>query len=145
MALKIAIGGDHAGFTYKKMLKDVLEKLGHEIQDFGPDSEASVDYPDHVHPLAKAVISKEADFGVLICGSGNGVAITANKYQEIRAALCWTTELAKLAREHNNANVLCIPARFVSEELAIDMLTTFLQTDFEGGRHQSRVNKIAAC
>jgi ribose 5-phosphate isomerase B len=145
MALKIAIGGDHAGFTYKKMLKDVLEKLGHEIQDFGPDSEASVDYPDHVHPLAKAVISKEADFGVLICGSGNGVAITANKYQEIRAALCWTTELAKLAREHNNANVLCIPARFVSEEVAVDMLTTFLQTDFEGGRHQSRVNKIAAC
>lgn len=145
MALKIAIGGDHAGFTYKRMLKEVLEELGHEIQDFGPDSEASVDYPDHVHPLAKAVVNKDADFGILICGSGNGVAMTANKYQEIRAALCWTPELAKLAREHNNANVLCIPARFVSEDVAREMLRTFLQTDFEGGRHLNRVNKIAAC
>ncbi|MFD2514047.1 ribose 5-phosphate isomerase B [Pontibacter locisalis] len=145
MALKIAIGGDHAGFTYKRMLKEVLEELGHEIQDFGPDSEASVDYPDHVHPLAKAVVNKDADFGILICGSGNGVAMTANKYQEVRAALCWTPELAKLAREHNNANVLCIPARFVSEDVAREMLRTFLQTDFEGGRHLNRVNKIAAC
>ncbi|WP_439880794.1 ribose 5-phosphate isomerase B [Pontibacter sp. MBLB2868] len=145
MALKIAIGGDHAGFTYKRMLTEVLKSLGHEVLDFGPDSEASVDYPDHVHPLAKAVVNKDADFGVLICGSGNGVAITANKYQDIRAALCWTPELAKLAREHNDANVLCIPARFVSEDVAKEMLTTFLKTDFEGGRHQNRVNKIAAC
>lgn len=145
MALKIAIGGDHAGFTYKSMLKEVLQELGHEVQDFGPDSEASVDYPDHVHPLAKAVVNKEADFGVLICGSGNGVAITANKYQEIRAALCWTPEVAKLAREHNDANILCIPARFVSEEVAKEMLRIFLKTDFEGGRHLKRVNKIAAC
>ncbi|AKD02772.1 ribose 5-phosphate isomerase B [Pontibacter korlensis] len=145
MSLKIAIGGDHAGYTYKSMLKGVLAELGHQVQDFGPDSEASVDYPDHVHPLAKAVASKDCDFGVLICGSGNGVAITANKYQDIRAALCWETELAKLAREHNNANILCIPARFVSEETARDMVRTFLATDFEGGRHQNRVNKIAAC
>lgn len=145
MGLKIAIGGDHAGFTYKRMLKDVLQELGHEVQDFGPDSESSVDYPDHVHPLAKAVVNKEADFGVLICGSGNGVAMTANKYQDIRAALCWTPELAKLAREHNDANILCIPARFVSEEVAKEMLRTFLQTEFEGGRHLNRVNKIAAC
>lgn len=145
MALKIAIGGDHAGFTYKSMLKEVLQELGHEVQDFGPDSEASVDYPDHVHPLAKAVVNKEADYGVLICGSGNGVAITANKYQEIRAALCWTPEVAKLAREHNDANILCIPARFVTEEVAKEMLRIFLKTEFEGGRHLKRVNKIAAC
>ncbi|MDX5421902.1 MAG: ribose 5-phosphate isomerase B [Hymenobacteraceae bacterium] len=145
MALNIAIGGDHAGFTYKAMLKEVLEELGHKVQDFGPHSEASVDYPDHVHPLAKSVINKDADFGILICGSGNGVAMTANKYQEIRAALCWTPELAKLAREHNNANILCIPARFVSEETAKDMVQAFLSTDFEGGRHLNRVNKIAAC
>jgi ribose 5-phosphate isomerase B len=145
MALKIAIGGDHAGYTYKSMLKELLAELGHQVQDFGPDSEASVDYPDHVHPLAKAVVSKEADFGILICGSGNGVAITANKYQEVRAALCWLPELAQLAREHNNANILCIPARFVSEEVAREMVKTFLSTDFEGGRHLNRVNKIAAC
>lgn len=145
MAMKIAIGGDHAGFTYKRMLIDLLKELGHNVQDFGPDSDASVDYPDHVHPLAKSVIAKENELGILICGSGNGVAITANKYQEIRAALCWETELAKLAREHNNANILCIPARFVSEEAAREMVKVFLNTDFEGGRHQNRVNKIAAC
>lgn len=145
MAMKIAIGGDHAGFTYKRMLIDLLKELGHNVQDFGPDSDASVDYPDHVHPLAKSVIAKENELGILICGSGNGVAITANKYQEIRAALCWETELAKLAREHNNANILCIPARFVSEEAAREMVKVFLNTGFEGGRHQNRVNKIAAC
>lgn len=145
MAMKIAIGGDHAGFTYKSMLIDILKEQGHEVQDFGPASDASVDYPDHVHPLAKAVAAKGADLGILICGSGNGVAITANKYQEIRAALCWETELAKLAREHNNANILCIPARFVSEDKAAEMVKIFLNTDFEGGRHQNRVNKIAAC
>lgn len=145
MGKKIAIGGDHAGFTYKSMLIDLLKEKGHEVQDFGPASDASVDYPDHVHPLAKAVAAKEADLGILICGSGNGVAMTANKYQEVRAALCWETELAKLAREHNNANILCIPARFVSEAKAADMVKIFLNTDFEGGRHQNRVNKIAAC
>lgn len=145
MAYKIAIGGDHAGFTYKNLIKEQLAAAGHEVTDFGPGSDASVDYPDHVHPLARAVVNKDADFGILICGSGNGVAMTANKYQEIRAALCWKTELAKLAREHNNANVLCIPARFVSEQEASDMVQVFLATDFEGGRHQNRVDKIAVC
>lgn len=145
MAKKIAIGGDHAGYTYKSMLKQELAELGFESIDFGPDSEASVDYPDHVHPLSKAVIAGDADLGILICGSGNGVAMTANKYQEIRAALCWTPELARLAREHNDANILCIPARFVSEETAREMVKVFLETKFEGGRHQNRVNKIAAC
>lgn len=145
MAYKIAIGGDHAGFTYKEMVKGVLAELGHEVKDFGPGSDASVDYPDHVHPLAKAVANKEFDFGILICGSGNGVAITANKHQHIRAALCWQPELACLARSHNNANVLCIPARFVPEDVAAEMVRVFLSTDFEGGRHQTRVDKIAAC
>ncbi|GHA65036.1 ribose 5-phosphate isomerase B [Pontibacter akesuensis] len=145
MAQTIAIGGDHAGYTYKAMVKEVLAELGHQIKDFGPDSDASVDYPDHVHPLAKAVIKKEVDLGILICGSGNGVAITANKYKEIRAALCWQVELAELARQHNNANILCIPARFVTEEVAKDMVRAFLTTAFEGGRHQTRVDKIAAC
>lgn len=145
MGYKIAIGGDHAGFTYKNLLKEQLKAAGHEVTDFGPGSDASVDYPDHVHPLAKAVVNKEADFGILICGSGNGVAMTANKYQEIRAALCWQTELAKLSREHNNANILCIPARFVSQEVAADMTRVFLETAFEGGRHQNRVDKIPVC
>jgi ribose 5-phosphate isomerase B len=145
MAYNIAIGGDHAGYTYKKLLKKYLDELGHQVQDFGPGSEESVDYPDHVHPLAKAVVNKEADFGILICGSGNGVAMTANKYKQIRAALCWKPELAKLAREHNDANILCIPARFVSEEEAEEMVKIFLNTAFEGGRHQNRVNKIADC
>ncbi|WP_161889566.1 ribose 5-phosphate isomerase B [Pontibacter russatus] len=145
MALNIAIGGDHAGYTYKDMLKAVLEELGHRVQDFGPHSGASVDYPDHVHPLAEAVEKKEADFGILICGSGNGVAITANKHRGIRAALCWLPELAQLAREHNDANVLCIPARFVSEEVAREMVRLFLSTGFEGGRHQTRVDKISGC
>ncbi|NDK54907.1 ribose 5-phosphate isomerase B [Pontibacter fetidus] len=145
MAYIIAIGGDHAGYTYKKMLIKLLTELGHQVQDFGPGSEASVDYPDHVHPLAKAIVNKEADYGILICGSGNGVAMTANKYKQIRAALCWKPELAKLSREHNDANVLCIPARFVSEEEAEEMVRVFLSTAFEGGRHQNRVNKIADC
>ena len=145
MAYNIAIGGDHAGYTYKKLLIELLEELGHQVQDFGPGSEASVDYPDHVHPLDKAVISKKADYGVLICGSGNGVAMTANKYPQIRAALCWKQELAQLAREHNDANVLCIPARFVSEKEAEEMVKVFLGTAFEGGRHQKRVDKIADC
>ncbi|MBD1397386.1 ribose 5-phosphate isomerase B [Pontibacter sp. JH31] len=145
MGYKIAIGGDHAGFTYKNLIKEQLATGGHEVTDFGPGSDASVDYPDHVHPLAKSVAKNEADFGILICGSGNGVAMTANKYQEIRAALCWKAELAKLAREHNNANVLCIPARFVSEQEAADMVRVFLETAFEGGRHQNRVDKIPVC
>ncbi|WP_035464489.1 ribose 5-phosphate isomerase B [Algoriphagus vanfongensis] len=141
--MKIAIGGDHAGFEYKGKLIQKLESQGHEVKDFGPFSDASVDYPDYVHPLSSAVETGEFDLGIVICGSGNGVAITANKHQGIRAALVWNEELASLARQHNNANVLAIPARFISYELAEKVTETFLTTEFEGGRHANRVNKIA--
>ena len=143
MKLKIAIGGDHAGFEYKKLLTQFLEGKGYEVKDFGPFSDASVDYPDHVHPLAKAINDKEIESGILICGSGNGVAMTANKYPQVRAALCWLPELAKLSREHNDANVLCIPARFVNEKTAEEMVSLFTGTKFEGGRHETRVKKIS--
>jgi ribose 5-phosphate isomerase B len=143
MAKKIAIGGDHASFEYKAKLTKALHAVGYEVKDFGPFSEASVDYPDFVHPLSMAVEAGEFELGIVICGSGNGVAITANKHQGIRAALCWNEELAALARQHNDANVLAIPARFVGYDLAENMAKTFLQTDFEGGRHQNRVSKIA--
>lgn len=143
MAKKIAIGGDHAGFEYKAMLVQKLELLGYEVKDFGPFSTASVDYPDYVHPLSSAIEAGEYELGIVICGSGNGVAITANKHQGIRAALCWNEELAALARQHNNANVLALPARFISYELAEKLAEIFLTTEFEGGRHQNRVNKIA--
>ena len=142
MALRIAIGGDHAGVGYKEQLHQRLLALGYVVQDFGPVTTASVDYPDYVHPLSKALESGEFDFGIVICGSGNGVAITANKHQGIRAALCWNEELAALSRQHNDANVLAIPARFISYELAEKMAELFLNTPFEGGRHQSRVTKI---
>lgn len=141
--MKIAIGGDHAGFEYKGRIIEFLEKEGHSVKDFGPNSEASVDYPDHVHPLAESVKSKESDFGILICGSGNGVAMTANKHQEIRAGLCWNKEVAELIRLHNDANVICLPARFASFDEALDMVKSFISTDFEGGRHQTRVDKIS--
>ena len=140
--MKIALGGDHAGFLYKKEILEMLTTYQHEVQDFGSYSDESVDYPDYVHPLAKAVENQEFDFGILVCGSGNGVAITANKHQGIRAAICWNIELAKLARQHNNANVIALPARFVTLDLAKEMVNTFLNTAFEGGRHQNRVNKI---
>ncbi|WP_316801998.1 ribose 5-phosphate isomerase B [Pedobacter nototheniae] len=139
--IKIAIGADHAGFEYKEVLKNFLKQ--YEVKDFGTHTADSVDYPDFAHPVASAVESGEFDYGILICGSANGVAITANKHQKIRAALCWENEVASLVRKHNDANVLCIPARFVSEELAKEMTTTFLNTDFEGGRHQNRVEKIS--
>jgi ribose 5-phosphate isomerase B len=139
--IKIAIGSDHAGFEYKELLKSYLSD--YEIRDFGTDSPASVDYPDFAHPVASAVESQEFAFGILVCGSANGVAITANKHQKIRAAICWLNEIAALARQHNNANILCIPARFVSEELAKEMSVTFLNTPFEGGRHGNRVDKIS--
>lgn len=142
MSKKIAIGGDHAGFAYKQELVKVLQNKGFEVQDFGPFTEASVDYPDFIHPLCEAVTSGAFERGVIICGSGNGVAITANKHQEIRAAICWNEELAALSRQHNDANLLSIPARFVPFELAEKMTLTFLNTDFEGGRHARRVNKI---
>ena len=139
--LSIAIGSDHAGFDYKELLKDYLGQW--EVKDFGAYSSESADYPDFAHPVASAVENGEFSFGILVCGSANGVAITANKHQGIRAAICWTEELAELARKHNNANVLCIPARFVSQELAKSITTRFLETEFEGGRHTNRVNKIS--
>jgi ribose 5-phosphate isomerase B len=139
---KIAIGGDHAGFEYKQKLISELSNLGYNITDFGPNSDASVDYPDYIHPLADSVELGENILGIAICGSGNGVAMTANKHKGIRAALCWNKELAALARQHNNANVICVPSRFVSFDIALEMVTTFLSTDFEGGRHQKRVDKI---
>ena len=141
--MKIAIGGDHAGYAYKEALIPYLKELGHEVQDFGPYSDASADYPDFVHPLSTAVEEQACELGILICGSGNGVAITANKHQGIRAALCWQVELAALARQHNNANVLCMPSRFADLELVKTMTRTFLETEFEGGRHARRVNKIS--
>ena len=139
--IKIAIGADHAGFEYKEILKDFLQD--YEVKDFGTYSENSVDYPDFAHPIAAAVENGEFTYGILLCGSANGVAITANKHQHIRAGLCWENEVASLVRKHNNANVLCIPARFVSAELAKEITTTFLTTEFEGGRHQNRVEKIS--
>ncbi len=141
--MKIAIGGDHAGVVYKEEIVKMLTANGHIVNDFGPFSEASVDYPDFAHPVAKAVESGDAQFGILICGSGNGVAITANKHQAIRAALCWTEELGSLARQHNDANILCLPARFIDLDLAKAIVNKFLSTDFEGGRHQNRVSKIS--
>lgn len=139
--LKIAIGADHAGVEYKQALLDLLADA--TVKDFGTYTSNSVDYPDFAHPVASAVESGEADFGILVCGSANGVAITANKHQEIRAAICWNEELAVLARNHNNANVVCIPARFISLDEAKKIVTTFLSTDFEGGRHANRVGKIS--
>ncbi|MEO7176907.1 MAG: ribose 5-phosphate isomerase B [Saprospiraceae bacterium] len=139
----IAIGADHAGYEYKEMLIVTLKSHGFEVMDFGTKSADSVDYPDYIHPLATAIESGRADLGIIICGSGNGVAMTANKHQGIRAALAWNEEVASLSRQHNNANVLAIPARFVSAALAWQMVDAFLHTPFEGGRHQTRVAKIA--
>ncbi len=140
--MKIAIGSDHAGFGYKSGVKDHLGNAGHEVVDHGTFSDASCDYPDYAHAVALAVEKGEADFGILICGSANGVCMTANKHAGIRAALCWEKEIAVLARSHNNANVICLPARFVSMEAALEMADVFIATAFEGGRHQNRVNKI---
>lgn len=138
----IAIGGDHAGFEYKQKLKAVLLDNGYQVTDFGPDTSDSVDYPDYIHPLCNSIEAGELTRGVIICGSGNGVAITANKHQGIRAAICWNEELAKLSRQHNDANLISIPARFVDFDLTVKMVLLFLQTEFEGGRHAKRVNKI---
>ncbi len=142
-SLPVAIGCDHAGFAYKEKISALLRDQGWTVNDHGAFSTDSVDYPDMAHPVAKQVASAKAAFGILICGSGNGVAITANKEPQVRAALCWEQELAKLARAHNNANIICIPARFVSEQLATQMVLDFMTTPFEGGRHQKRVDKIA--
>lgn len=139
----IAIGSDHAGFEQKEALKKWLEKSGYTVQDYGTHSLDSVDYPDFAHPVSDAVEKKVAETGLLLCGSANGVAMTANKHQGIRAALCWTEEIAVLARQHNDANIVCIPARFVSYEVAEQILSAFLQTKFEGGRHSRRVDKVS--
>lgn len=139
--LKIFIGNDHAGVLYKENIVAFLKSKNIEVENFGANSPDSVDYPDFAHPVSKKV-GETNGMGILICGSGNGVCMSANKHRNIRAALCWTNELAELARTHNNANILCIPARFVSENLALDMVKTFLKTSFEGGRHERRVEKI---
>ena len=140
--MKISIGNDHAGYIRKNVLLEYLNKVDHNIKNYGTDTVISVDYPDFVHPVAKDIIEGNAEFGILLCGSGNGVAFTANKYKEVRAALCWNKELANLARAHNNANILCIPSRFITEENLLDIVESFLKTPFEGGRHQRRVDKI---
>lgn len=141
--MKIGIGGDHAGFYHKEKLVKYLKSKGHDVTDFGPDTAESADYPDFVHPTATALEEGKIDFGVLVCGSANGVAITANKHQKVRAAICWNNDLAELSRLHNDANVICIAARFTAYEYAEQMVDTFLTTSFEGGRHQRRVNKIS--
>jgi len=141
--MKIAIGGDHAGFDYKKELIKYLSSKGYEVKDFGPYTNESCDYPDFAHPVAEEVEKGDFNFGILVCGSANGVAITANKHQGIRAAIAWKLELAQLARQHNNANVLCLPARFISLDEAKEFAEAFINTAFEGGRHEKRVNKIA--
>ncbi len=141
--MKISIGNDHAGPEYKKAIVDFLKQKGHEILNHGTDTFDSVDYPDFGHPVAIDVETGKADFGIVICGSGNGINMTVNKHQEIRAALCWDKEIAYLARQHNDANIISIPARFTSIQQAVEMVDTFLNTNFEGGRHANRVNKIA--
>lgn len=143
MTSKIAIGGDHAGFEYKANLLSWLHSNGYETKDFGTFSSESTDYPDFAHAVADAVEKKQFDLGILICGSANGVAMTANKHQGIRAAICWNEDLAALARNHNNANILCLPARFVPYELSEKIAGRFLQESFEGGRHDRRVGKIS--
>lgn len=139
----IPIGSDHGGFEMKQYLIDKLSDRGYQLKDFGTYTPSSVDYPDFIHPVASSVNKGDFCRAIILCGSGNGAQITANKYPNVRAALCWNTELARLARQHNNANILTLPGRFVSFELALEMTIAFLTTDFEGGRHQNRVEKIS--
>lgn len=141
--MTIAIGNDHAGTEYKFKIINLLEKMGHKVINFGTNNSEKMDYPDAIHPTAKAVESGEAQMGIILCGSGNGAQITANKHQGVRAGLCWNNELVALTRLHNNANVLAIPARFVSLQQALGFVKIFLTTEFEGGRHSKRVEKIA--
>lgn len=144
--MKIAIGSDHAGFELKAVISKFLtDKKRFEVQDFGCHSNESMDYPDSAHPVCESIEKKESNLGVLICGSGNGIAMTANKHQGIRAGLSWTPEIAELARLHNDANILVLPARFISVELALEIVGKFFDAEFEGGRHQRRVDKIACC
>ena len=143
LSLPVAIGCDHAGFEYKIKLVHWLQENGLQVIDMGVHQTSSVDYPDYAHPVADCVENNKAAFGILICGSANGVCMTANKHQGIRAALCWQTDVAKLTRQHNNANIICIPARFVAFEYARQMVEIFMETKFEGGRHQLRIDKIS--
>ncbi len=138
----IAIGSDHAGFDYKQELIGWLIDKGLQVKNFGVDENKSVDYPDYAHPVASSVESGEAAFGILLCGSANGVCMTANKHQHIRAALCWETEVTRLVRLHNNANIICLPARFIALDFAKNLIEIFISTDFEGGRHERRVEKM---
>lgn len=140
--MKIATGSDHAGFKLKEKVKKHLQEKGIEVKDYGTNSEDSVDYPDFAHPVANAVENKEVDFGIIMCGSGNGINMAANKHKGIRAALSWNAEIAKLARQHNDANILTLPGRFIEEAEALKAVDVFLETAFEGGRHQKRVEKI---
>ena len=143
--MNISIGNDHAGTDYKFKIVEFLKSKNIKVVNYGTDSDSSVDYPDFVHPVAQDVESKKATFGILICGSANGVAMTANKYSSIRAGICWNNEIVSLIRLHNNANILCIPARFTEIDAVLEMVETFLNTEFEGGRHQNRINKIQPC
>ncbi|WP_166959877.1 ribose 5-phosphate isomerase B [Yeosuana marina] len=140
--MNISIGNDHAGVAYKFAVIKHLESKGYTVKNYGTDTEDSVDYPDFIHPVANDVEDKKVDFGIIICGSGNGANMTANKHQGVRSALCWNKEIVTLARQHNNANILSIPARFTAQQQVIEMVDTFLETAFEGGRHQNRIDKI---
>ena len=140
--MNILLSNDHAGTELKKEVKEFLESNGYNVNNLGEDLGESVDYPDFIHPLAKEISNKKEEKGIIICGSGNGVSMVANKYEGVRAALCWNKEIASLSRQHNNANVLSLPARFITTQEAIDIVKTFLETEFEGGRHERRVNKI---
>jgi ribose 5-phosphate isomerase B len=141
--MTISIGNDHAGTDYKQAIVKLLEAKGFIVNNYGTDSFDSVDYPDFAHKVAKDVDTKKVDFGILICGSANGVAMTANKYANVRAGLCWTKEIVGLIRQHNNANILCIPARYTAIPQALEMVEAFFNTEFEGGRHQNRIDKIS--
>ena len=140
--MKVAIGNDHAGTEYKLAIVGLLKSMGTEVINHGTDGTDSVDYPDFIHPVANDVANEEVDFGIIVCGSGNGASMTANKHQKIRCALCWTKELVQLAREHNDANILSLPARFIALPQALEMVKTFFETKFEGGRHERRIEKI---
>ena len=140
--MNILLSNDHAGTNLKKTIKSFLENNGYVVKNIGEDKGESVDYPDYIHPLAIEISEKKEEKGIIICGSGNGVSMVANKYQGVRAALCWNKEIASLSRQHNDANVLSLPARFLTSEEAIEIVKTFFETDFEGGRHERRVKKI---
>jgi ribose 5-phosphate isomerase B len=143
LTMPVAIGSDHAGYAYKVEIVQWLNKKGMQVIDMGVYEDKSVDYPDYAHPVADSVEKKEASFGILLCGTGNGVCMTANKHQGIRAAMCWDSDVAKLVRLHNDANIICLPARFIALAQAISLIETFMETAFEGGRHERRVGKMA--